>query len=163
MVSKKCGLLVREFALGQLSFTAAKMFNHLVNDRTDVYPVIFYENLAPVNYQLMFPLMHIAESYVFDGPLMATSISTAHKLITMPNAHKKFFYLWDLEWVRMQQKDFRFLHGLYNHPELNLIARSKEHKEIVENCWNCKVNYIMENPVWSITGELFFNESDVNL
>lgn len=163
MVSKKCGLLVREFALGQLSFTAAKMFNDLVNNQYDIYPVVFYENLTPVNYQLMFPIMHIAEAYLFDGPLMATSISTAHKLATMPNAHGKFFYIWDLEWLRMPHKDFRFLQGIYNNPELTLIARSAEHKRIIENCWNCDVKHVMENPVWSIAGELFFNESDVNL
>jgi hypothetical protein len=85
------------------------------------------------------------ELWGFHYPVVATSLNTAGDLIKNPSPTKKFFYVYDLEWIVFEQKDFLKLAEIYRHPELEIICRSESHRQIFENCWNRKVNYIINN------------------
>jgi hypothetical protein len=132
----KIGLCLRDFGWSQLAYLAIKQGNTLAEDLIDV--VGFFENGARPCITPCFGLMHIAEAYGFDGTLIATSLSTAEKVIRFPSAFRKYFYVWDLEWHR-QIYQYETLVEIYRHPELTLLARGEEHAEIIRKAWNKEV------------------------
>lgn len=87
--------------------------------------------------------VHYSEAYCFDGPIIATCFDTAIKLINLPTPNPKFFFLNDLEWLYQPQKNYEDLSRVYRHPELTLLARSEDHKTVIENAWNVKVGKII--------------------
>lgn len=106
---------------------------------------IFFEKLAKPPHAHLTPLFHISEAYAFQGAVIATDIGTAYKLIQFPSPNPKFFFLNDIEWIRFPQKQYDQLEFIYRNPELILITRCLDHKTLVENCWNVKVDRIIEN------------------
>lgn len=89
--------------------------------------------------------MFYTQAYGFDGPIIATDLNTASKLLQMPTPHKKYFFLNDLEWIRFPQKNYHELEEIYRNTELTLLARCEDHKKLIESCWNKKVERIIEN------------------
>ena len=92
-----------------------------------------------------FAIMQSSEAFAFDGTLVATTLNTASKLLKFPSAKEKYFYVWDLEWMRLKNKSFDGLSQVYGSKELNLIARSEEHKWAIESAWNNSVKDIIPN------------------
>ena len=91
--------------------------------------------------------MQISEAWGHKGPVIATSFSTAYKLIGFPNK-KKIFYIWDLEWIRAKQsgiKEYEKYIDVYTDSSLELIARSEPHKQAIENAFNRKVNHVVSD------------------
>lgn len=89
--------------------------------------------------------MHSSEAYGFDGILIATSFKTLKSALTFPSPTKKYLYAWDIDWLRMRQKQFEDLFYVYSDKNVELICRSKEHAELFENCWNKKCKAIIED------------------
>ena len=75
------------------------------------------------------------QAFNFNGSLIATDLDTANKLLGFPNNHRKYFYVWNLEWLTLSEFYHRELSKIYNDKSLQLIVRCSEHKRIVENCW----------------------------
>lgn len=82
-----------------------------------------------------FATMNVSEAYDYKGFLVATNLSSAIKMLKCPGTRKKFFYVWDLEWTRPQNKNFAALKDIYNNPSIELISRSANHDKIIELCW----------------------------
>jgi len=136
---KKIGVLLNNLGPSQLNYYFIKSTNELLAKRTDLDIVVFYENLQVKCLPTNFASMPILEAWNFHGPMIATSLSTAAHLIRFPSSCKKIFYINDLEWIRLKNKNFSVLQSVYSSKELTLIARSNDHKNIIENCWNTKV------------------------
>lgn len=120
----------------QLAHGLISQTNALVASRSDVDVVALYESLTRPCLPLNFAAMQVAEGWGFDGPVVATSFSTAEKLIRFPASPKKLFLVWDLEWMRMKQKSFEQLFAVYGHTDLTLLARSHDHAKAISDCWN---------------------------
>ncbi len=133
LTRKKLGILVNNLGPSQLSFEILIRANKYSNDLDFV---LFYQNLCRPCFNLTSAAMQINEIYSFPGPAIATDLSTANTLIAAPSPVRKYFYVWDLEWIRMPQKNYESLAHIYQNPELQLIARSGSHKKLLENCWN---------------------------
>ncbi len=82
-----------------------------------------------------FATMNMSECFDYKGTLVATSLSTAVKMLKCPGTRSKYFYVWDLEWTRPQNKNFGVLKEIYNNPKIQLISRSENHDKIIELCW----------------------------
>ena len=142
---KKIGFLVNDLNPSQLSYFLIKNANEFLTKNKDYDIYIFYDNLAVPCLTPNFAIMQAAEAFSFDGTLIATNLNTASKLINFPSAEKKYFYVWDLDWMRMKNKSFDALQSIYGNKELSLIARSDEHKQAIENAWNAPVKNVISN------------------
>lgn len=94
-----------------------------------------------------FATMNMSEAYDYKGHLVATDLSTVTKLLKCPGTRKKFFYVWDLEWTRPQNKNFAVLKEIYNNPSIELISRSENHDKIIELCWRKPIGIVEDGRV----------------
>lgn len=145
--SSSISFLVPNAGASQMSFYLIKEINELFENKPELDVIVYYEDrhrscLAP-----NFSMMQISEAWFQPGPIIATSISTAKSLIKFP-AEKKFFYVWDLEWIRnnpSQTLNYESFKNIYTNKDLSLIARSTSHKKLIENCFNRKVEHVVED------------------
>lgn len=140
--SRKFGVVVSDLLASQMALLLIKKANaHAASHpRDDV--VVFYENISRSCVPLFGAAMHVSEAFAYDGILIATNLSTASKILNFPASPKKFFYVYDLEWTRLHQKDFRALYEIYGNPELTLLARSTEHAKVISDAWNRQATVI---------------------
>lgn len=144
MVSKSVGVLVKDTGLSQLNFNMIRSLNRFIYQHRDNYCCMFFENIGQIMANTHFPIMNIAEAYEWKGTLVATSLSSAHKLISFPSCKDKYFYVSDLEWIRLRQHDYKLLGSIYN-SGLKVIARSEPHAALLSEVWGCKIEKVSEN------------------
>ena len=142
---KKLGFAVSNLGAAHMSYALIRQINLLMAERHDLDVVLFYENLALPCMPVACATMQIHEAYGYDGPVVATNLTTAEKLIRFPSPRAKLFYVWDLEWLRLPQKSFEQLRSIYAHSELTLVARGKDHADIISDVWNRPVTAVIED------------------
>lgn len=130
------GFLVNDLGNSQLNYYLTKNANKYLAKNPTSSVTLFYENLTPHAFPAHFSMTHISDAYGFAGPLVATSLLTAERLLAFPKPSASIFYVWDLEWTRMGGFDYRALQGIYCNRRLTLWARSREHSNIICDCWN---------------------------
>ena len=137
------GVLLNNIGANQLAYRVIQGLNELGNQRPDVDPIVYYENMQRSCLPTNFAVMQIAEAWGQHGTMMSTSLSTAHKLIGFPS-ERKIFYVWDLEWLRgHKERHYKLSADIYTHPDLELMARSQDHKNVIENAFNKEVKHIV--------------------
>jgi hypothetical protein len=136
----KLGFLIKDVSSSELAYNILKNGSNI----DDVDTFVFFESIARPCISTLVPCAHIAEAYTFDGPLIATCLQTAYKLIQMFSSKNKFFFLNDLEWMRIdfRAKQFSHIEPIYRNKELSLICRSEAHKTITELTWGRKITVI---------------------
>lgn len=139
----KLAVAVSHLGPSQLAYTLIKNLNELSNKHYGI--VALYENVVPPCFDMKFPRQQIFDGYGFKGDIIATSLTTAYKLLAFPTLGRKFFYCWDLEWLRIPNKKYADLYNIYGNKEFTLIARNEEHKKIISDCWNVNVQYTIED------------------
>lgn len=134
--------LLNNLGHNQLAFNAIQASNDAIraNDELDV--VLYYENLTRPCMGHGFMISNVLDAWTNSGVVVATSLSNASKLLSFPNAQRKLFYVYDLEWTLMQQKSYEELARIYQNPMIELIARSHNHKQVLEKLWNRPVRVI---------------------
>lgn len=140
----RIGILVDKIDASQQSFYLIKNINKICEDPfLDI--IVFYKEwiLPPVTPH--FAVMNEKQAWSYDAPIFATSLVTAEKLLSFPVPTKKFFYIWDLEWIDLENYSYNNVYNIYCNPGLELIARSDYHKEIIEKVWNRKVHAVIED------------------
>lgn len=145
---RKLAILTKTLGHSQLNYYVTQNLNVLLKNFDDVYATLFFEMVDIIPYAHNFPIMHIAEAFEWGGPIIATSLSTLDKMLTFPYSKEKYFYVWDLEWIRLQNKQYKPLCNLYRNPNVQLIARSEEHADIIDECWNVRPKLIMGDFSW---------------
>ena len=143
---KILNVMTQDLTPSQRSYFLIRNANHLQD--TDPYKnvQVFVENLGRICMRSNFAIMSAAEAWGEKNPCIATNLSNAAKLMHYPLATRKLFYLWDLEWLRGNPKMAYHNYAIvYLSSELELVCRSKEHADIVENTFNRKVNYIVDD------------------
>ena len=130
----RAGVAVNSLGISQMAFEVTKQINNIKNldEYWDI--IVFYHTYDRIINSPLFCMLHEQELWGFDGPVIATDLSTADRLLKCPCPTKKFFYMWDLEWL-MSQYDVDLLASVYMNPELDLIARSEHHASIIKDCW----------------------------
>lgn len=141
----KLGIAVPNLGAGHMSYCLIRNINLFMSERYDTDITVFYETLALPCLPPACAVMQIHEGFSFDGPMVATSLSTADKLARWPGPSRRLFYVWDLEWLRMPQKSFEQLRGIYGNPDFDLIARGPDHAHVLMDVWNVPVKYVVED------------------
>lgn len=143
--SNKLSLLLNNTGSSQIAYFAIREINKLAETEPSVDATIFYENIQRNCLPPNFAIMQIAEAWNQDGSIIATSLSTAHKMIGFMS-RKKFFYVWDLEWIRNGGKSqYEHYFQVYTDRSIELIARSESHKECIENAFNREIKHVVSD------------------
>jgi hypothetical protein len=138
--NKKIGFLLNDLSHNQLNFSLFNNANY--SDKYDIN--IFHKHYTYPCIPVNGGIFNISKVYCYNGPLIATNLETAAILLNCPSP-VKYFYVWDLEWLRMRQKNYHILKNLYKNNDLIYITRNKDYKDLIENCWDTKVEFIIEN------------------
>lgn len=140
----KLGVLLDNIGSSQLAYCFVRNGNRwLANKPTDDI-IGFYSNQVMPCLPIQFSIMQMSEAWGYNGNLLATDLLTATKMLRFPSAKSRLFYVWDMEWLRAHtRKSYRGMEQIYRNPALKLLARSEEHKNIIEDCWNTKVTAVV--------------------
>ena len=154
---KNFSIILSDVGSSQKSFFAITELNKLVSVAPELDAILFYEKISSSCMPANFAVMPLSECWLNTGPVVATSVSTASKLASFPS-EKKFFYVWDLEWIRNSQiKKYEDYVSAYTNKSLSLIARSENHAKAISNCFNRDVEHVLEdfeiNSLIKIIGE----------
>ena len=139
---KKLGILIESLHACQQSISLIINCNKLSNDK-NIDVIGFYEIYGQFPAAPHFSVMQNRNIWEFDGPIIATDIDSAYTLINCPRISKKYLYIWNLEWI-FHPANFYYYNDIYNHKDIELIARSKYHEKIIRKIWK-KPKFIMEN------------------
>ena len=142
--SKQIGFLIEDTSASQLSFNLIKNLNEYSKDSQDDF-VVFFENSTASVINPNFSLMSSNEIWSFAGSLFATSVATAMSMQKCFAPKNKLFYVWDLEWTRRHGRDFELAIQVFSDPNIDLIARSKEHAKAIENYCNRNVSNVVND------------------
>jgi hypothetical protein len=135
----KLGFLLSNTGETQLSYHVIKNANDYIEHNTDLDVIGFFENTAKPWLIPAFGLMNISEAYSFDGVAVATNLETAARLSRFPSPSLRYFYMWDLEWLRTDLS-YETMRDIYRDPRLLPIARTPEYASLFQRCWNRKVH-----------------------
>jgi len=140
----KAGILTTRIDSSQSGFHITNTLNEICLKEVNTDIIVFVREFSAPPLIPLFATLQESEAWGFDGPLIATSIETAATLLKITGPAKKYFYIWDLEWMRMNSFTHKSLSRIYNNEKLELIARSERHSEIISKCWR-KPSHIMED------------------
>lgn len=136
------GFLVKNITLSQHGLQLLFSLNKIVEENHDISPVLFYETYSTLPYPARFAMIQNREAWLFDGPIITTSIELVQILLKCPKPNPKYFYIWNLDWMHLPPTQLSFLQNIYMNDNLKLIARSEHHARIIENCWQKPVSII---------------------
>lgn len=141
---KKLGILINNLGHSQLSYIISKRI--IENSQRKFFDdiVLFYSDIVPSLFPIITATMQISECWLYNAPCVATDISSAKKLINIFGPTKKFFYSYNLEWIRPEQFRYEDFANVYCSSELEIIARNEDHAKIIENCFNRKSHILNE-------------------
>ncbi len=134
---KKLGFVVNHLSINQISYELISSANKMLSHRDDVDVSIFWSSDGPRVVKPNFACYCLYEVFGFTGHTVATSLQTASRILSYPgpNQHKMYYYMMDLDWLRLPNKQFEQLRDVYLSPKLNLIARSQDHFNIISSVW----------------------------
>lgn len=138
---KKIGILTYRLGFSQKDFLIIKNVNLIVKNNPEICPVVFRKTCAMLPCLPRFALMEEKEIWGFDGIAIATTLGQANMLAHIPQVTKRFFYVWDLEWI-YQNGNYVDYTKIYQHPNLELIARNTDHAKVIEKCWKKPITTI---------------------
>ena len=139
----KIGALVRSLGSSQLSYYIIKNFNKVAG-QGKVDPIVYCEDVERDCLFAKFPTMQTVEAWGQEGTIIATSLSTAKKLISYPCPQKRIYYVWDLEWLRKPHNYIPVL-NVFSSDRIKVVARCDNHAKVIENTFNRKVDNIIDN------------------
>lgn len=130
---KKIGLVLDNWGPSDVGFDAIYSVERAPRD-VDITG--FYLNPSRACLAPRFSIQESYLSYAYEGALVATSLSSADRVIKAATSTDRYFYIWNLEWLN-QPVPFEVLHKFMT--ELKLIARSPEIAYHLEKVWGVKV------------------------
>lgn len=73
-----------------------------------------------------------SELFGYDGNIVATCLDTACTILQSVTICKKMLYMWDLDWVRPNFKDYTWNQNILQNPELIIVTRSEDYARAIE-------------------------------
>lgn len=139
----KAGIMVDSLGTTQLALQLILEINkvNLLENYIDV--CVFYHYNDKVLIAPNFALFHEQEAWGYNGPVMATSLETAHRLLKIHTPVRKLFYVWDLQWIH-KIYSFEEIADVYCNDNIDLIARSESHAKIISLCWKEPVGILRD-------------------
>lgn len=70
--------------------------------------------------------------------VIATDINSCNVVFTNPSIESFYFYVWDLEWMRLGLFDYEIISNVYRNDKVKLVCRSERHALAIDQAWNKK-------------------------
>lgn len=132
----RLAFFVPSLSATQLSYQLIKNINAFYQQEKTygVDIAVFYENITVPIIKPDFALANVVDAWNYDGCLVSTTLSTAYKALRFPRS-KNLFYVYDLEWVGLKNKQYELLAEIYQSERFDLISRSDSHSQAISNAW----------------------------
>lgn len=141
--TKKIGIVVDHLGVRQQANLVVEALNNLVNDDSyNISPFLFFKEYAYITQPTLFPVLPVVNLWEFDSPTIAIDLPSAQLSLNYPLLTDRYFYVWDLEWLFLNNKNYRELAEIYT--KTKLISRTKYHADILTQCWQ-KPTHIFED------------------
>ena len=134
-IIKSFGIITTALNLSQNNCSLTNNLNMLLNEYYTYCPIVFYQNLAKSPIIPKFCQLQQQLAWGYKHTLISTDMETTNILINCINAKRKYFYVYDLEWIIQPNLNFQTLSYIYQNPTINLIARSQSHFDILKKIW----------------------------
>lgn len=134
--------LVTDLRLNQNSYCMIKQFNQMSSN--NINPCCFYQNLSIPPIDLNFVLLNSYYLPYWNGHVFATDFQTADLLLNIKGPCKKYFYIFDLEWLRYGL-DFKDTTSILTNIELTLVARNWDHAMMIKNYCNIAPKFLLND------------------
>lgn len=105
--------------------------------------LLFYENVKKEAFTFPCAAMACSEMFGYDGTVIATNLNTAEELSKIVTVKRKVFYVYDLDWVYLEHKDFETLTKIYQYKDFELYTRCDSYAKYLENAFNVKVHGVL--------------------
>lgn len=139
----KLGVLLNDLGPSQVSYLFIRNTANWLGSHSSHDVIGFYADQVSPCIPINFSVMQMNEAWDFHGRLIATNLQTARRCLGFPGTRDRWFYVWDLEWLRPGQRNYRDLAQVYRNPNLKLIARSEDHRVAIEDAWNRSVEAVI--------------------
>lgn len=140
------GVLTERIQFNQQSIFLLKNFNELNQTNSCC---IFCNEMHHRPVDIHFNIMQQIQSYSFEGTLVTDSILLAQNLHYNIYTKKKYYYVWNLDWMNLENLQVSQLDVPFYNDEIELIARSQSHANLLEKLFK-KPKYIMEDWDYSV-------------
>lgn len=140
----KLGIALDSLGCSQLSYRVIREINNLMLGRFDIPISVFYQDLERPLGKLLTGYFNMSESWLFNGSMIATSQSTANKMMAMLGPRQKIYYVQDLDFLN-SVVDSEIFYNLFGNPDMEILCRSKHHQKVIENNFNVEVRGVVEN------------------
>lgn len=148
------GVIVDEVANNTNSYILFRELNKL-SENYGCY--LFCDEVKSLPIENKFAIMNQVEAMSHSGILFSTSILTTQVLVNNLTASKKFFYVHSLDWMHIKYFGFNQLKKVFCHDEIDLIAKSESHNDILSKLFKKPSHIIYDWDVQKIT-EVIENE-----
>ena len=127
------GIIIPSLDTNQLAYEAITNINKeiILNKSKDDFR-IFFEELSPRCIDCLCAVMNITELFSYTGTLISTNLNNTQLAIKTIGKINKFFYIWDLEFIR-NSRNYTQNVSIYRNSNIKLIARSNEHSIAIKN------------------------------
>ena len=115
------GVITYSLDVSQQGLIITHNLNQITSKYYDISPIVFYREYYPV---------------------IAKSLETAQRLLSSPAPIKKFFYVNNLEWLYSRNNNYDELSEIYANDNIELIARSEYHFDLLQKSWKKPVAII---------------------
>lgn len=141
----KLGFIVPDLGLSHRSYALTNAINKFYEqgDNVDTDISVFCENRVEPRVEPSFATFNVTDAYGYAGSMIATSLNTAKKILSFPQLTHRVLYLWDLEWINDETRDFKIFADVYQSRKLEIVTRSEEYKYIFEKVWNKDVSDVV--------------------
>lgn len=134
--------LLTDLKLSQNSYSMIQEFNNLSSNNFS--PCCFYQNISVPPININFPVLNSYYLPYWKGAVFATNFETADLLINIKGPCKKYFYIFDLEWLRYGL-DFKDTTSILTNTELTLVARNYDHAMMIKNYCNIAPRFLLND------------------
>jgi hypothetical protein len=122
------GVIVDEIVNSPQHQTLFKTMNEW-SETQDCY--LFTSGVKQLPVENRFAIMQQLEALHHPGILISTSMLNTQILAHSLVATKKYYYVWHFEWMNLQQFGAQQLDKIFYHDEVELIARSMSHYNLL--------------------------------
>ena len=130
----KVGIILPHLGNTQLAYQTICHVNYLIGQQSKNTFALFYEDLVQPTITPLCSTFPISNIWDFnDGHLISTTINNTITMGNSTSTSRKFFYVWDLEWMRDNNRNFLYNIRAFNNPNIELITRSTSHALAVRN------------------------------
>jgi hypothetical protein len=138
------GILITTLYHSQLSHELTTSINSAIRGQKLLDSLtLFSEYKTFVPHMPMCANLHIYDAFGYEGILVSTNVSTTNKMVKMHGNHKKYWYMYNLEWLGKGPFSYESFAQLVTNPSMEIIARNHDHAALIYNSFNKAPKFIL--------------------